>query len=515
MFSILGNTLANKGFYINLDTSLDRKERVEKTILDYDIKGLERFDALRDNWIQFSCTKSHLAVFKQSLEEDLDVIFVAEDDFQIDEICYQPNVNETLYFKDVIQKVKNDLDNIEWDVVLFGCNPKSYLVPVTENLALNSKSTGAWAYLIRKNAYKFILENSNYAKDYLAIDDYLPHLNNNGFTCLTTIPLTINHGINLESTLQPRGLVNYDSWIKGNYEKFLYSVYKNKNLMDKTIEKDVTIVITGHMVDNFLYYLNYLLHSLPTELNKCKFLVNYDVDDNNPNSGYDKINLQRYFYDHRSDLNVTITYSFGGLISSIGNVIEQIKTPYFIFLEHDWVFLEKDNINFLELVKAFDEHSFINAVWFAKDDNVMRGFEIARDVDNVTTPFERDSRVNNVDLVTSCRWSNNPVIFRLSKMKEWYYQIILNEHVGKLHQGQHNVEETMIKYYRDVISCNRWIDIRDNWGTFLYGNLGEGPYVGHTDASKRYQGHSKSQPEINGEKYINDNPLTNYTIFKI
>ena len=65
----------------------------------------------------------------------------------------------------------------------------------------------------------------------------------------------------------------------------------------------------------------------------------------------------------------------------------------------------------------------------------------------------------------------------------------------------------MIPTYRKIISENRWDDIKDNWGTFLYGNLGEGPYVGHTDASRRYQGSSKSTPEINGEEYIKNNPL--------
>jgi hypothetical protein len=176
-------------------------------------------------------------------------------------------------------------------------------------------------------------------------------------------------------------------------------------------------------------------------------------------------------------------------------------------LEHDWVFLEKDKINFDNLLKAFNNHNFINAVWFAKDDNVMRGFEIARDVEDKTTPFEKETRVTEVDLVTTCRWSNNPVIFRTSKMEEWYYNIIKNEHVGFSHQSCHNVEETMIPHYRKIISENKWEDIRDDWGTFLYGDMGEGPYVGHTDASRRYQGQAKSQPEINGENYIKNNPL--------
>jgi GR25 family glycosyltransferase involved in LPS biosynthesis len=85
MFKILGNLFANKGFYINLESSVERKQHVENLILKFDIEGLYRFEALSDEMIQYSCTKSHLEIFKKSLNENLDVIFVSEDDFDIQE----------------------------------------------------------------------------------------------------------------------------------------------------------------------------------------------------------------------------------------------------------------------------------------------------------------------------------------------------------------------------------------------------------------------------------------------
>ena len=137
----------------------------------------------------------------------------------------------------------------------------------------------------------------------------------------------------------------------------------------------------------------------------------------------------------------------------------------------------------------------------------MRGFEITRDVDDNSTPFEKEERVDEIDLITTIRFSNNPVMFRTNKMKEWYYNIIKNQYVGIVHQSQQNVEETMIPHIRDIISKNKWDEIKDIWGTYLYGKLEEGPYVGHTDASKRYQGVAKSGPEYNGEEYIKNNPI--------
>jgi hypothetical protein len=338
------------------------------------------------------------------------------------------------------------------------------------------------------------------------VDDWLPLLNDKGFITLTTIPMTINHGINLISTLQPAGLVNYDAWIKGSYHKFLYDIYDLENKKNYNLENDLTIVITGHFTENFLFYLNYLIHSLPTELKKCKFLINYDETSEN-DVGYDKLKLEAFFKDVKHSMNTSISYSKGGLISSIKNVLEKIKTPYFLFLEHDWVFLDRDKINFEKLVNSFDKNKFINAVWFSKDDNQMRGFEIADDINGNTTPFEIENRVSECNLITTCRWSNNPALFRLSKFKQWYDDIIDNEYVDKVNQAASNVEETMIPYYRNQIRQLGWDNIKDEWGTYLYGNLGEGPYVGHTDATRRYQGHSKSQPEINGENYIMNNPI--------
>jgi hypothetical protein len=282
-------------------------------------------------------------------------------------------------------------------------------------LAKNYFSTGAWAYLIKKDAYKYILENSNYRRDYIAIDDYLPLLSKKGFVTLTTIPMTINHSIGFESTLQPRGPVNYSAWISGNYYKFLYGNYKNGDFMESIIEKKLTIVITGHFLENHLFYLKYLLHSLPSELLRCRFIVHYDETSTDNVLEINK--MSAYFKDNQSDLNVTISSSFGGLISSMEKIIKQVTTPYFLFLEHDWIFIDKFNINFTNLITAFENHNFINSVWFSKDDNSLRGFEIETDVDGVVTPFERETRVSEVDLITTCRWSNNPVIFRLSKIK--------------------------------------------------------------------------------------------------
>ena len=505
MIKILDIEIADKGYYINLDESIERKENVEKQIEQYSIENLERFSALKDPAKFYSCTKSHLEIFRQSLELDVNTLFVIEDDFQIYDECKINNIK--FNFKDVLTQVMTELKDIEWDVVMFGCNPKTYLIPETNYLSRNFFSTGSWAYIISKRAYQHILENSNYFKDYLAIDDWLSVLSKKGFNVFTTTPKLISHAIDFESTLMPSGKVNYDAWIEGNYENYLYRFVDGLDFVkDYSVEQNVTIIITGHFVDNFLFYLRYLLKTMPSQIEKCRFLIIYDT--NNDTADYSNIReLQDYFKNRNKPINYEIKYSKGGLIDSVDIMLKSITTDYFIFLEHDWIFLENETIDFKGLLDCFKKYEFVNAVWFNKDDNQLKGFEISGTGDGKETPYGKEHRIDDFELVTTVRWSNNPSMLRTSKYREWYEKYIYNMGVGVNHQGQYNVEDSMIREYRELLLKSKWEEIRDDWGTFLYGKVGSGPYVGHTDGSRRYQTSIRTMAEDNADEYVKNNPL--------
>jgi GR25 family glycosyltransferase involved in LPS biosynthesis len=502
MVKILGIEIAEKGLYINLDSSIDRKKNVEKQIEKYNIEGLERFSALTDPARFFSCTKSHLQIFNESEEETL---LILEDDFQIKDVCKIKNYEYD--FKETLHSVIEELKNVEWDVVLFGCNPKTYLIPVTNLLSKNFKSTGSWGYLIKKRAYTHILQNSNYFKDYLAIDDWLSRLSNLNFNVYTTTPQLISHGVGFESTMMPSGKVNYNTWIDGNYEQYLYKDVKSTDFVnDFKVENETTIVVVGHFVDNFLFYLRYLLHSIPTEIERCKFLIIYDTNHNSVE--YSKIReLEDYFKNRNKPINYEIVYSKGGLIDSVRIMLQKMRTKYFIFLEHDWVFLKTEIIDFRGLLDVFNKYSFVHAVWFNKDDNQLKAFEIAGDVDGKETSYGKEYRIEDFELTTTVRWSNNPSMLRVSKYKEWYGKYIYNTGIGINHQGQYNVEDSMIREYRNLISISKFNDIRDEWGTYLYGAVGTGPYMGHTDGSRRYQTKIRTMSEDTADDYVLNNPL--------
>jgi hypothetical protein len=92
-------------------------------------------------------------------------------------------------------------------------------------------------------------------------------------------------------------------------------------------------------------------------------------------------------------------------------------------------------------------------------------------------------------------------------MRFWFEEIVKKQTDGFIINGLQSIEETLIYKYRKEISEHEWEEIRDNWGTFLYGNIGDGPFVAYTDGSKKYQGSLESQSEINGKNYIKNNPI--------
>lgn len=156
------------------------------------------------------------------------------------------------------------------------------------------------------------------------------------------------------------------------------------------------------------------------------------------------------------------------------------------------------------MLKALS-YNFVNFIWFSKEDNIIRGPEVTSDIGNNVTPFEKETRITECDLTTTCRFCNNPCIFKVSKMLELYNNVLLprNPHFGKLPYRQYSVEETLISYIHEVIKNHRWHEVRDQICTFLYGNPGDGPYIAHLDGSKRYQSPERiNMAEINGHRYL-------------
>jgi len=340
MFSILGKSLADRGYYINLDSSLDRRENVERQIEKYSIDGLERFPALTADLLAASCTKSHLAAFKQADEDGIETLFVAEDDFDIRDPVFFPCTENSIAFNDYLYAVKDQLDTVNWDVFLLGYAPKCQLIPIshTDNLCRVPSSTGGWAYLIKRKAYNFILKHSHYMSDRIAIDDWLPLLGNHGFDVLGSYPFLIHHAVGYVSTLQPKGQVDYNQMIDGYMYK--YYDWEDKPSLSETL----TVVVTASVCKDYLARIDCMLSSLPKTVKYCKFLFVYD-----PN-GVDGWKVER-------EAGTFLRYNYEGLnreilvlpdwknrVSSVRVALEKVRTPYFLWLDHNWSILNAEEL---------------------------------------------------------------------------------------------------------------------------------------------------------------------------
>lgn len=229
-----GIKIADRGYYINLPSSTERKQNVESQIQRFNIENLERFEALTDTRIHSSATKSHRKIFELASELGLESVVVLEDDFQLYDEVYVRDYPLRKSFLEYLKEVKEDMDNQEWDVILLGFNGKKTCIPMSRHFSIPFKSTGAWAYIIKKRAYEFILNTYDYGRDVLAIDDILPILNWEGFRTVATNVQLFHHGVGFISTLNPQGPVDYRQWIDGNYYN---TIWKHVEVPEPTFDE--------------------------------------------------------------------------------------------------------------------------------------------------------------------------------------------------------------------------------------------------------------------------------------
>lgn len=223
MCNISNLKLADIGYFINLDSSIDRLDNINKQINHFNITNLHRFPALSDQHIQSSATKSHFAILEQCLKNNYETAFIAEDDFQLyDNLFIGPNSNSTSFIN-YLNNFTNHIKDYDWDIILLGFNPKKPCIPVSRYLTKVFRSTGGWAYLIKPKAIEYILNNFSYSRDYLAIDDIIPAMTYRNFLVYASNVQIVHHAPGFISTLQPSlGPTDYREWVNGNYYNYVW-----------------------------------------------------------------------------------------------------------------------------------------------------------------------------------------------------------------------------------------------------------------------------------------------------
>lgn len=158
--------------------------------------------------------------------------------------------------------------------------------------------------------------------------------------------------------------------------------------------------------------------------------------------------------------------------------METSKTPYMMFLEHDWEFIEEVNVS--KIIDTFEKNDKISYIRFPKRpikessvwNDPIKHFdwvlEPEEDIEGLTIPLSR----------VSC-FSGNPHIMRVKSALEKYIPALeMNSPYKNTKQSYHLekeirpiILETYKKYGKDTS--------QDYWGTYLYGRWPQNTVVKH------------------------------------
>ena len=148
MISIKSKTIAEIGYYINLDEREDRKENIMSQFQKFDIVGVQRFSAIKIGIDRpGNCKKSHYELLKKLVESDKEVMLVLEDDCKFLDILV-----------DNSDEIFNKINNTEWDIFWLGCRNRRNPIFYKNNCYKVSSVSHAQSYLIKKSFAKHILE---------------------------------------------------------------------------------------------------------------------------------------------------------------------------------------------------------------------------------------------------------------------------------------------------------------------------------------------------------------------
>jgi hypothetical protein len=149
-------------------------------------------------------------------------------------------------------------------------------------------------------------------------------------------------------------------------------------------------------------------------------------------------------------------------------LIDSVKTKYYLFWEHDWIFLK--HINFKNILEELDKNNKINWIKFSQfpNNNSIPG------VHYIPEELKDKSPSSNIPLLPTTRWSNNPYICRTEVFQKWWKTFIYpTNDEGGFVEGPLNV---FYNYYIEKLGKEKALDI---FKCFIYGNWNDTPTVSH------------------------------------
>ena len=136
-------------FYINLEHRIDRKEHVEKELLNIGLKEVQRFNAIKMENGAIGCSMSHLRILQDAQKNNLDHILIVEDDISF----LDPEL-----FKNQLNKFFETHKN-NWDVVLLAGNNMPPYKNIDDTCIQVSRCQTTTGYIVNGHYIKTLLQN--------------------------------------------------------------------------------------------------------------------------------------------------------------------------------------------------------------------------------------------------------------------------------------------------------------------------------------------------------------------
>ena len=136
-------------FYINLEHRTDRKEHVEKELLNIGLKEAQRFNAIKMENGAVGCSMSHLRILQDAQKNNLDHILIVEDDISfLDPELFKNQLNS------FFETHKNN-----WDVVLLAGNNMPPYKNIDDTCIQVSRCQTTTGYIVNGHYIKTLLQN--------------------------------------------------------------------------------------------------------------------------------------------------------------------------------------------------------------------------------------------------------------------------------------------------------------------------------------------------------------------
>lgn len=195
-----------------------------------------------------------------------------------------------------------------------------------------------------------------------------------------------------------------------------------------------------------------------------------------------------------------------GLRTACANAIRRVDSPYIFFIEHDWVFLQ--HIELEDILRLLYEQEDVKYVRFNKKENRLSQDHVIG-----------EKEINELSLTKVNAFSNNPYIARtdfvsdildiaypegLQSMRQLGITGFLKELIRiRLHDNPRNddVERVVNVHYRKRIKSHGAKRGQSEFGTYMYGGIGDGPYVDHL-GSYDLKSHTDSLYEIMINRFL-------------